>query len=80
MNQELMILAHLSGIFLKTYREEYLPYFGLLADNDTKLVLHTQTDGRSSKVPTGQKKKETGSKLAKPFAPGQQKKILTFFV
>ncbi|KHJ37386.1 hypothetical protein PBAC_24540 [Pedobacter glucosidilyticus] len=33
-----------------------------------------QTAGRSGKVPPGQAKKMTGSKSAKPFAPGQRKK------
>lgn len=30
--------------------------------------------GNSGKLPPGQVKKATGSKSAKPFAPGQQKK------
>jgi len=34
----------------------------------------TRTAGNSGKVPPGQAKKATGSKSAKPFAPGQQKK------
>jgi len=34
----------------------------------------TRTAGRSGKVPPGQAKKATGSKSAKKFAPGQQKK------
>jgi hypothetical protein len=34
----------------------------------------TRTAGNSGKVPPGQIKKATGSKSAKPFAPGQQKK------
>ena len=34
----------------------------------------TRTAGRSGKVPPGQAKKATGSKSAKHFAPGQQKK------
>jgi len=34
----------------------------------------TRTAGQSGKVPPGQAKKGTGSKSAKPFAPGQQKK------
>ncbi|MNY28766.1 hypothetical protein D3C86_1627640 [compost metagenome] len=34
----------------------------------------TRTAGNSGKVPPGQAKKGTGSKSAKPFAPGQQKK------
>lgn len=33
-----------------------------------------RTAGNSGKVPPGQVKKGTGSKSAKPFAPGQQKK------
>ncbi|WP_169449315.1 hypothetical protein [Pedobacter glucosidilyticus] len=33
-----------------------------------------QTAGNSGKVPPGQAKKMTGSKSAKPFAPGQRKK------
>lgn len=33
-----------------------------------------RTAGNSGKVPPGQAKKMTGSKSAKPFAPGQQKK------
>jgi hypothetical protein len=33
-----------------------------------------RTAGNSGKVPPGQAKKGTGSKSAKPFAPGQQKK------
>ncbi|MEH6307987.1 quinol oxidase subunit 4 [Olivibacter sp. CPCC 100613] len=32
----------------------------------------TRTAGRSGKVPPGQVKKATGSKSAKPYAPGQQ--------
>ncbi|MBV7530611.1 hypothetical protein [Chitinophaga sp. sic0106] len=32
------------------------------------------TAGNSGKVPPGQAKKMTGSKSAKPYAPGQQKK------
>ncbi len=34
----------------------------------------TRTAGNSGKVPPGQIKKATGSKSAKPFAPGQNKK------
>nr|WP_294875916.1 quinol oxidase subunit 4 [uncultured Pedobacter sp.] len=33
-----------------------------------------RTAGNSGKVPPGQEKKRTGSKSAKPYAPGQQKK------
>ncbi|WP_342331297.1 quinol oxidase subunit 4 [Pedobacter sp. FW305-3-2-15-E-R2A2] len=33
-----------------------------------------RTAGNSGKVPPGQAKKGSGSKSAKPFAPGQQKK------
>lgn len=33
-----------------------------------------RTAGTSGKVPPGQVKKATGSKSAKPYAPGQQKK------
>lgn len=33
-----------------------------------------RTAGNSSKVPPGQAKKAYGTKSAKPFAPGQQKK------
>jgi len=33
-----------------------------------------KTAGNSGKVPPGQIKKATGSKSAKPYAPGQQKK------
>jgi hypothetical protein len=33
-----------------------------------------RTAGRSGKVPPGQAKKASGSKSAKQFAPGQQKK------
>lgn len=33
-----------------------------------------RTAGNSGKVPPGQAKKATGSKSAKPYAPGQQKK------
>ncbi|MCZ4244247.1 quinol oxidase subunit 4 [Pedobacter punctiformis] len=33
-----------------------------------------RTAGNSGKVPPGQAKKGTGSKSAKPFAPGQQNK------
>ncbi|RAJ10427.1 hypothetical protein LX64_00029 [Chitinophaga skermanii] len=37
--------------------------------------VHTyETRGNSGKVPPGQMKKRTGSKSAKPYAPGQQKK------
>nr|WP_295876491.1 hypothetical protein [uncultured Chitinophaga sp.] len=32
------------------------------------------TAGNSGKVPPGQAKKMTGSKSARPYAPGQQKK------
>lgn len=34
----------------------------------------TRTAGNSGKVPPGQAKKASGSKSAKPFAPGQRKK------
>ncbi|MCX2452079.1 quinol oxidase subunit 4 [Pedobacter sp. PLR] len=34
----------------------------------------TRTAGNSGKVPPGQAKKRTGSRSAKPFAPGQQHK------
>lgn len=34
----------------------------------------TRTAGNSGKVPPGHAKKKAGSKSAKPFAPGQQKK------
>ena len=34
----------------------------------------TYTAGNSGKVPPGQAKKMTGSKSAKPYAPGQRKK------
>ncbi len=34
----------------------------------------TRTAGNSGKVPPGQAKKKSGSKSAKSFAPGQQKK------
>jgi hypothetical protein len=34
----------------------------------------TRTAGNNGKVPPGQAKKATGSKSAKPFAPGQRKK------
>ena len=33
-----------------------------------------RTAGNSGKVPPGQAKKGTGSKSAKPFAPGQQRR------
>lgn len=33
-----------------------------------------KTAGNSGKVPPGQAKKMTGSKSAKPYAPGQKKK------
>ncbi len=33
-----------------------------------------RTAGRSGKVPPGQAKKMTGSKSAKPYAPGQRNK------
>jgi len=33
-----------------------------------------RTAGNSGKVPPGQAKKRIGSKSAKPYAPGQQKK------
>jgi hypothetical protein len=33
-----------------------------------------RTAGNSGKVPPGQMKKAAGTKSAKPFAPGQQKK------
>ena len=36
-------------------------------------VIH-RTAGNSGKVPPGQAKKIHGTKSAKPFAPGQQKK------
>jgi len=39
----------------------------------TSCVAH-RTAGRSGKVPPGQAKKIYGTKSAKPFAPGQQKK------
>jgi len=34
----------------------------------------TYTSGNSGKVPPGKAKKITGSKSAKPYAPGQRKK------
>ena len=34
---------------------------------------YEQTAGNSGKVPPGQAKKATGSKSAKPYAPGQNK-------
>jgi hypothetical protein len=34
----------------------------------------TRTAGNSGKIPPGQAKKKTGTKSAKPFAPGQRKK------
>jgi hypothetical protein len=34
----------------------------------------TRTAGNSGKVPPGQAKKRSGTKSARPFAPGQQKK------
>jgi len=34
----------------------------------------TKTAGNSGKIPPGQAKKITGSKSAKPYAPGQRKK------
>lgn len=34
---------------------------------------YAQTAGNSGKVPPGQIKKATGSKSAKPYAPGQNK-------
>jgi hypothetical protein len=34
----------------------------------------TRTAGNSGKVPPGQAKKASGSKSAKPFAPGQRNK------
>jgi len=33
-----------------------------------------RTAGNSGKIPPGQAKKAAGTKSAKPFAPGQQKK------
>jgi len=33
----------------------------------------TRTAGNSGKVPPGQMKKATGSKSARPYAPGQRK-------
>lgn len=35
---------------------------------------HTYTAGSSGKIPPGQAKKMSGSKSAKAYAPGQQKK------
>ncbi|WP_159452697.1 hypothetical protein [Pedobacter nyackensis] len=40
----------------------------------TSSCYSVRTAGNSGKVPPGQAKKGTGSKSAKPFAPGQQKK------
>ncbi|QPH38884.1 hypothetical protein [Pedobacter endophyticus] len=40
----------------------------------TSACYTTRTAGQSGKVPPGQAKKGTGSKSAKPFAPGQQKR------
>jgi hypothetical protein len=40
----------------------------------TSSCITTRTAGNSGKVPPGQIKKATGSKSAKPYAPGQQKK------
>ncbi|WP_051692022.1 hypothetical protein [Pedobacter borealis] len=41
----------------------------------TSACYSIRTAGNSGKVPPGQAKKGTGSKSARPFAPGQQKKI-----
>jgi len=40
----------------------------------TSACYSTRTAGNSGKVPPGQAKKGTGSKSARPFAPGQQKR------
>jgi len=40
----------------------------------TSACYTTRTAGNSGKIPPGQAKKGTGSKSAKPFAPGQQKR------
>ena len=51
-------------------------YFALLFSiiMITSSCYSVRTAGNSGKVPPGQAKKATGSKSAKPFAPGQQKK------
>lgn len=46
----------------------------LTACTVTFLSCTTYRTNPSGKVPPGQAKKITGSKSAKPFAPGQQKK------
>ncbi|NII80990.1 hypothetical protein H9N25_00250 [Pedobacter riviphilus] len=40
----------------------------------TSACYSIRTAGNSGKVPPGQAKKGTGSKSARPFAPGQQKR------
>lgn len=40
----------------------------------TSACYTARTAGNSGKVPPGQAKKGTGSKSAKPFAPGQRNK------
>ncbi len=48
--------------------------FALSAVLLTSACYTVGTDGNSGKVPPGQAKKGTGSKSARTFAPGQQKK------
>ncbi|MGY3054127.1 hypothetical protein ACVWYG_002330 [Pedobacter sp. UYEF25] len=72
-------MGHLFGTLLAQYsfmnsiKKIYL-IFGVVALMLTSSCYTARRSGNSGKVPPGQAKKGTGSKSAKPFAPGQQKK------
>jgi len=69
-----MLIWHsYSTIQLKIMKQIYF-ILALSAMLLTSACYTTRTAGNSGKVPPGQAKKGTGSKSAKPFAPGQQKK------
>ncbi|CAH0310177.1 MULTISPECIES: cupin domain-containing protein [unclassified Pedobacter] len=63
---------HTYGL-LKTMKQIYL-IVALSVMLLTSACYSIRTAGNSGKVPPGQAKKGTGSKSAKPFAPGQQKR------
>lgn len=55
---------------------KYLLFSALLALFITSCSVHTvhNSSSKSGKIPPGQAKKMSGSKSAKAYAPGQQKK------
>jgi len=69
-----MILARLSQCFQKHAMKYIYLILACCVIMIASSCYTTRTAGQSGKVPPGQAKKGTGSKSAKPFAPGQQKK------